>query len=316
MAHEHDDSCEENCGHDHSHDYNPIDELVTVRDLVRYATSRFNRMELVFGHGLQDAYDEAVYLVLRTLHLPIDRLEPFLDACIPTDERAEVLAVIHRRSDERIPAAYLTGEAWLGEFRFIVDERVIIPRSFCAEVLADGLSPWIADETTVKRALDLCTGSGCLAILMAHYYPDAQIDAIDLSPDALEVAELNVAEYGLQDRIRLIESDVFAALKDERYDLIISNPPYVTQSSVDALPPEYLHEPALALGSGDDGMDVVRRIIASAHRHLTSEGVLIIEVGHNREEFEAAFPALEPVWLSNTSEEEKLLLLRADQLPR
>lgn len=314
MDHQHD--CDEHCDHDHDHAHSPLDELVTVRDLIRYATSRFNRMGLVFGHGLQDAYDEAVYLVLHTLHLPIDRLEPFLDACIPTDERAEVLAVIHRRSDERVPAAYLTGEAWLGDFRFTVDARVIIPRSFCAEALADGLSPWIRDAGTVKRALDLCTGSGCLAIIMAHCFPNAQIDAADLSPDALEVARINVDDYGLQDRIRLVESDVFSALGDERYDLIVSNPPYVTQASVDALPAEYLHEPAMALGSGDDGMDVVRRILRDAPHHLTAAGVLLIEVGHNRAEFEAAFPELEPVWLTTTSEEEKLLLLRADQLAR
>ncbi|GAA5160253.1 50S ribosomal protein L3 N(5)-glutamine methyltransferase [Viridibacterium curvum] len=314
--HEHDDSCGDECGHnhDHSHEHNPTDELVTVRDLIRYATSRFNRNKLVFGHGLQDAYDEAVYLVLHTLHLPIDRLEPFLDACIPTDERTEVLEIIHRRSDERIPAAYLTGEAWLGEFRFTVDERVIIPRSFCAEALADGLSPWIDDASQVTRALDLCTGSGCLAIVMAHCFPSAQIDAIDLSPDALEVARINVEDYGLQDSIRLIQSDVFSALKDERYDLIVSNPPYVTAASVDALPPEYLHEPAMALGAGEDGMEIVRRILRDAHQRLTPNGILLIEVGHNRAEFEAAFPALEPVWLTTTSEEEKLLLLRADQL--
>ena len=313
--HEHDDSCGDDCGHDHSHDHNPIDELVTVRDLVRYATSRFNRNKLFFGHGLQDAYDEAVYLVLRTLHLPLDRLDPFLDACIPTDERAEVLDIIHRRSDERIPAAYLTKEAWLGDFRFFVDERVIVPRSFCAELLEAGLSPWIEENELVNSALDLCTGSGCLAILMAHCFPNAQIDAIDLSPEALEVARINVDDYELGEQIRLIESDVFSALSNERYDLILSNPPYVTQAAVDALPDEYRHEPPMSLGAGDDGMNIVRRIIAGARRHLTDNGVLLIEVGHNREEFEAAFPELEAVWLSNASEEEKVLLLRADQLP-
>lgn len=314
--HAHDHDCDENCTHDHAHEHSPLDELVTVRDLIRYATSRFNRKQLFFGHGLPEAYDEAVYLVLHTLHLPIDRLEPFLDACIPTDERAEVLDVIHRRSDERIPAAYLTGEAWLGDFRFRVDERVIIPRSFCAELLEDGLSPWIQDESQVSSALDLCTGSGCLAILMAHQFTNAQIDAIDLSAEALELAQENVSDYGLEDQIRLIRSDVFDALSDERYDLIISNPPYVTQAAMEELPAEYRHEPAMALGAGDDGMDVVRRIIAGAYRHLTPQGILLIEVGHNRAEFEAAFPALEPVWLSNASEEEKVLLLRADQLPR
>ena len=310
-SHDHDDSGE----HEHTHEHSVADELVTVRDLVRYATSRFNRKKIFFGHGLLDAYDEAVYLVLHSLHLPIDRLDPFLDACIPLEERCEVIDLIHRRSDERIPAAYLTREAWLGEFRFYVDERVIVPRSFCAELLQTGLSPWVADDTAVFDVLDLCTGSGCLAILMAHRFPNAQIDAIDLSPEALEVARINVDDYGLQDRVRLIESDVFAALDPtQRYDLILSNPPYVTQEAVDRLPDEYQHEPAMALGSGTDGMDLVRRIVAEAWQFLKPEGVLIIEVGYNRVQFEAAFPQLDAVWLTQTNQEEMVLLLRADQL--
>jgi ribosomal protein L3 glutamine methyltransferase len=313
--HTHDDTCGDDCGHDHDHQHSPVDELITVRDLVRYATSRFNRKKIFCGHGLQDVYDEAVYLVLHTLHLPLDRLDPFLDACIPADERSEVIDIIHRRSDERIPAAYLTREAWLGQFRFYVDERVIVPRSFCAELLEGGLAPWIPDDEAVTDALDLCTGSGCLAILMAHRYTNAQIDAIDLSPEALEVASINVEDYGLQGRIQLIESDVFNALVgEERYDLIISNPPYVTQESVDNLPEEYRHEPAMSLGAGSDGMDIVRRIIAQAGQYLKPDGILIIEVGHNRAEFEEAFPALEAVWLSQSSQEEMVLLLRADQL--
>jgi ribosomal protein L3 glutamine methyltransferase len=318
--HNHDHDCDSNCDHDHgehAHEHSLTDELITLRDLVRYATSRFNRKKIFFGHGLQDAYDEAVYLVLHTLHLPLDRLDPFLDACIPADERGEVIDIIHRRSDERIPAAYLTREAWLGDFRFYVDERVIIPRSFCAELLRDGLSPWIPDDASVTRAMDLCTGSACLAIFMAHRYPDAQIDALDLSAEALDVARINVEDYALQDRIRLIESDVFNALGDEdkqSYDLILSNPPYVTQQAVDDLPDEYRHEPAMALGAGADGMDIVRRIIAQAKKYLKPDGILIIEVGHNRDEFEDAFPELEAVWLSQASEEEMVLLLRADQL--
>ncbi|MDP5239523.1 50S ribosomal protein L3 N(5)-glutamine methyltransferase [Uliginosibacterium sp. 31-16] len=309
--HEHD--CNENCDHDH-HEHSPLEELVTVRDLIRYATSQFNRAHLFFGHGTTDAFDEAVYLVLHTLHLPIDRLEPFFDACIPTAERAEVLEIIERRVNERIPAAYLTKEAWLGDFRFYVDERVIVPRSFCFELLEEGFEPWIREPAAVTRALDLCTGSGCLAILLAHHFPNAQIDAIDLSDDALDVASQNVADYGLQDVVRLIKSDVFDALGDERYDLILSNPPYVTEESMQALPDEYLHEPRMALAAGDDGMDIVRRIIGGARRHLSSEGILVVEVGHNRDLVEAAFPQLEFVWLTNASEEEKVFLLRADQL--
>ncbi len=318
QAHEHDHECDGQCeheDHDHDHAHGPHDELVTVRDLIRYATSQFNRARLFFGHGTLDAYDEAVYLVLHTLHLPIDRLEPFFDACIPADERTEVLDIIHRRVEERIPAAYLTKEAWLGEFRFFVDERVIVPRSYFFELLREGFEPWIADPETITHALDLCTGSGCLAILMANYFPAAQIDAIDLSNDALDVARQNVADYGLEEVVRLIESDVFDGLSDERYQLILSNPPYVTEDSMQALPDEYLHEPRMALAAGDDGLDVVRRIIAGARRHLTDDGILVVEVGHNRDLVEAAFPDLEFVWLTNASEEEKVFLLRADQLP-
>lgn len=308
---DHDDDQE----HEHVHEHSALDELVTVRDLIRYATSSFNRAGLNFGHGTTNAFDEAVYLVLHTLHLPLDTLDPFMDACIPYEEREEVMEIIERRTNERVPAAYLTGEAWLGEFRFRVDPRVIIPRSFCFELLRDGLSPWIQDPEAVHSALDLCTGSGCLAILLAHYFPAARIDAIDLSEDALEVARKNVTDYGLEDCIRLIHSDVFAGLKNESYDLILSNPPYVTAESMHDLPDEYLHEPSMALAGGDDGMDIVRRIIAGAKRHLTLEGVLIVEVGHNRDLVEAAFPELEFVWLSNASEEEKVFLLRRDQLP-
>lgn len=301
--------------HEHVHEHSALDELVTVRDLIRYATSSFNRAGLNFGHGTTNAFDEAVYLVLHTLHLPLDTLEPFMDACIPYEEREEVMEIIERRTDERVPAAYLTGEAWLGEFRFRVDPRVIIPRSFCFELLRDGLSPWIQEPEAVHSALDLCTGSGCLAILLAHYFPAAQIDAIDLSEDALAVARENITDYGLEDCIRLIRSDVFAGLNGESYDLILSNPPYVTTESMHDLPDEYLHEPDMALAGGEDGMDIVRRIIAGAKRHLTPEGVLIVEVGHNRSLVEAAFPGLEFVWLTNASEEEKVFLLRRDQLP-
>lgn len=304
--------------HDHddaAHQHTALEELVTVRDLIRYATSQFNRAGLSFGHGTTDAFDEAVYLVLHTLHLPIDRLEPFFDACIPSDERCEVLDIIERRIEERIPAAYLTREAWLGDFRFYVDERVIVPRSFCFELLQEGFEPWIQDPAEVSRALDLCTGSGCLAILLAHHFPNAQVDAIDLSAEALAVARQNVADYRLDEIVRLIQSDVFNALGDERYDLILSNPPYVTEASMQSLPEEYLREPRMALAGGDDGMDIVRRIIVGARAHLTEQGILVVEVGHNREQVEAAFPLIEFVWLTNASEEEKVFLLRADQLP-
>ena len=276
--------------------------------------TRFNRAGCFYGHGLQDAYDEAVYLILHTLALPLDRLEPFLDACIPSDERVEIFEVIEKRAGERLPAAYITGEAWLGDFRFKVDPRVIIPRSYFAELLQDGFSPWIADPEAVTSAMDMCTGSGCLAILMAHAFPNAEIVAVDISQDALDVAAENIAAYGLEDRIKLVLSDGFTGVTDQKFDFILSNPPYVTQESMDSLPAEYLHEPGLALGSGDDGLDLVRRLLADAPRFLTPNGLLAIEVGHNRHIVEEAFPDLAPMWVSAPGGDDKIFVLEAGQL--
>jgi len=307
--------------HDHDefeiedHEHDPRNELVTVRDLLRFAVSRFNREGLFFGHGSTEAYDEAVYLILHTLHLPLDRLDPFLDACIPSDEREEVLAVIDERVVRRLPAAYLTHEAWLGDFPFYVDERVIVPRSFFAELLQNGLSPWIREPEEVHNALDLCTGSGCLAILMAHAFPNAKIDAVDLSTDALEVAGRNVFDYELDERIELIPSDVFSALEGRRYDLIITNPPYVTQQSMEALPAEYRHEPELALAAGEDGLDVVRRIIAEAANFLKPGGLLAVEVGNNRALVDAAWPDLPLVWVATQGHDEAIFVIRREDLP-
>ena len=211
-------------------------QLHTVRDLLRFAVSRFNQAGLHFGHGSPSAYDEAAYLILKTLHLPLDQLEPFLDARLIDIERQQVLNILERRITGRIPAAYLIHEAWLGDYSFYVDERVIVPRSFIAELLQTQLSPWITDPDTISSALDLCTGSGCLAILMAHGFENAHIDAADISTQALEVAHKNVRDYGLEDRIQLIASDLFSALAGKRYDLIISNPPYVNAESMAKLP--------------------------------------------------------------------------------
>jgi ribosomal protein L3 glutamine methyltransferase len=293
----------------------PPTELVTVRDFLRYAVSRFNAAELHFGHGSNNAYDEAAYLILHTLHLPLDRLDPFLGARLTADEKAQLFDVFERRITQRIPAAYLTHQAWLGEFHFYVDERVLVPRSYIAELLAEQLSPWINDPGAIGSALDLCTGCGCLAILLAHYFPAADIDAVDLSPEALTVAQRNVADYGLQDRINLIRSDLFANLSDKSYDLIISNPPYVTASAMRELPPEYLHEPALGLESGEDGLDAVRAILGDAARHLKDNGLLVVEVGHNRESVEEAYPAVPFVWLDTAAEAGKVFLLKRADLP-
>ncbi len=289
-------------------------ELHTVRDWLRWGVSRFNEAGLFFGHGTENAYDEATYLILHALHLPPDRLEPFLDARLAHAERLAVLNLLQQRISRRVPAAYLTHEAWLGDFRFHVDERVIVPRSYFAEMLAEGFAPWVDEAGDVADALDLCTGSGCLAILMAHAFPYARIDAADISPQALDVARRNVADYVLEERVRLIESDVFSGLNGRRYDLIISNPPYVTAAAMAALPPEYRHEPALALGAGTDGLDVVRRILDGAARHLKPGGLLAVEVGHNRDLVDAAFPELPLTWIDTPSSEDKIFLVHGDGL--
>ena len=313
--HAHDDHQHHDDGdHDHEHDHGPLAELVTVRDWLRYAVTRFNRAGIFCGHGVQDSFDEAVWLILGTLALPLDRLEPFLDACIPGEERIGLLEAIEQRADERLPTAYILGEAWLGDFRFTVDERVIVPRSFFAELLEDGLAPWVDAPEAITGALDMCTGSGCLAILMAHAFPNAAITAVDLSDDALDVARINVADYGLEERVELVRSDVFAQVDGRRFDLILSNPPYVTAEAMDALPPEYLHEPRMALASGDDGLDVVRRLLAQAADHLNPGGILAVEVGHNRHIVEEAFPELPFNWLSTRGGDDMVFLLRREDL--
>jgi ribosomal protein L3 glutamine methyltransferase len=291
-------------------------ELVTLRDWLRWAVSRFTEAKLVYGHGTHNAYDEAAYLLLHALHLPLDRLEPFLDARLTSTERAELAALFARRIDERIPAAYLTGEAWLGEFRFHVDPRVLIPRSYIAELVPDGLAPFVGNAADVRGALDLCTGSGCLAILMAHAYPAADIDAVDLSADALTVAQRNVLDYGLAGRINLLRSDLFANLRGKSYDVIISNPPYVTANAMAALPAEYRHEPSVALAGGVDGLDAVRNILDDAPRYLNPDGTLVVEVGSGREAVEATFPGLPFVWLATPSADDAVFLLKREDLAR
>jgi ribosomal protein L3 glutamine methyltransferase len=290
-------------------------QLQTVRDLLRFAVSRFNDAGLFFGHGSVSAYDEAVYLVLHTLHLPLDQLEPFLDARLTTVELDQVLGIIRRRATEKIPAAYLTNEAWLGDFSFYVDERVIVPRSFIAELLREQLAPWIEEPDNVHSALDLCTGSGCLAVLLAHAFENAAIDAADISREALQVAQKNVSDYDLEQRIGLVQSDLFAALAGRRYDLIISNPPYVSAKSMAALPEEYRHEPRGALGSGEDGLEATRAILLQAADYLTDGGILIVEIGHNRQALEQAFPLTPFTWLETSAGDEFVFLLRRDQLP-
>lgn len=290
-------------------------ELSTLRDLMRFAVSRFSEAGVYFGHGTDNAWDEAAYLLLHSLHLPIDRLDPFMDARLTLDERAAALDLIERRIRERVPAAYLTQEAWLGEARFYVDERVIVPRSHIAELLREQLSPWIDDPWAVGSVLDLCTGSGCLAILAAHAFPEAKIDAIDISQDALDVAWRNVTDYVLEDRIRLIESNAFAAVADTRYDLILSNPPYVNAASMACLPEEYRREPELALASGEDGLDFTRILLSEAAEHLNPGGLIVVEIGHNRDALEAAYPETPFLWLDTASGDRFVFMLRKEELP-
>ncbi|KGD87803.1 SAM-dependent methyltransferase [Achromobacter sp. RTa] len=289
-------------------------ELQTLRDLIRYGVSRLNAAQVALGHGSDNAWDEAVYLTLHALHLPLDTLDPYIDARVLGEERDRVLDLIDRRVTERVPAAYLTNEAWLRGHRFYVDERVIVPRSPIAELLDEGLAPWVQDPFAVENVLDMCTGSGCLAILSALAFPHAHVDAVDLSPDALAVACRNVDDYALADRLDLHESNLFDGLPARQYDVIVCNPPYVNSGSMSALPQEYRHEPQLALAGGDDGMDLVRRILEAAPRFLAPEGVLVLEIGHERDFFEAAFPQLSPVWLDTEEASDQLLLLTREQL--
>ena len=289
-------------------------QFTTPRDLLRFAVSRFNEAELFFGHGTANALDEAAYLILHTLHLPLDTLEPFLDAKLLPYEVETVLRLLESRVTQRVPAAYLTHEAWLGDFKFYVDERVIVPRSFIAELLREQLMPWVNDPEQVGSTLDLCTGSGCLAILLAHAFPHAQVDAIDLSPDALAVAQRNVADYGLEDRIELVQSDLFQAVPGRTYDVIVSNPPYVNQPSMQALPQEYRHEPALALASGADGLDHIRVILQQAASHLNPHGLLVLELGHNRAALESAFPQLEFTWPETSAGNDFVCMIEREKL--
>lgn len=289
-------------------------DLSTVRDLWRYAITRFNRAGLFFGHGSSDAIDEAAYLILHTLHLPLDKLDPFLDARLLPDEIAVVLAVIARRCEAREPAAYITREAWLGSYRFYVDERVLVPRSFIAELIAQQFLPWIADPFAIKDILELCTGSGCLSIMLADAFPQAQVDATDISTHALAVAQRNVHDYDLNERISLIESDLYQKVPPKRYDIIVANPPYVNDISMADLPPEYRHEPRIALAGGTDGMDLVRQILTQAVGRLAREGLLIVEIGNERVHVEAAFPTLEMTWLTTSAGDDMVFLVTAEQL--
>jgi ribosomal protein L3 glutamine methyltransferase len=274
-------------------------ELATIIDLVRYAVSRFRAARLVIAHGTTDPVAEAAFLVGEALHLPPEHFDAFSRAHVTARERAAVLRLIERRVRTRKPAAYLVHKTYIQGVPFYVDERVIVPRSYLGEVLAGDLfaGDGLVDPAGVRRVLDLCTGSGCLAILAAMHFPDAAVDGVDISRDALAVARINVRDHALEHRVRLLRGDLFAPVDGERYDLIVSNPPYVDAAGMAALPPECRHEPRRAFAGGADGLKFVRRIIAEASRHLTPEGGLLCEVGRGRDAVERAFPTTRFLWL-------------------
>ena len=290
-------------------------ELSTIRDWIRYAVSQFEVSDIFYGHGADNSYDEAIWLIMSGLHLPMDTLENFLDANITSTERDHLANLIEQRVINHTPTAYLVKEAWLHDFKFYVDERVLVPRSFIAELLLDdSLSPWIEFPEMVESAADLCTGSGCLGILLAHAFPDATVDVTDISPDAIDVSNINIANYGLEEQVTAIQSDMFTALAGKTYDVLISNPPYVDAPSMTTLPTEYRNEPQLALGSGTDGLDHTHTILREAANYLTDEGVLIVEVGHNREALLEAYPAVPFVWLDTSAGDQFVFLLTKAQL--
>jgi ribosomal protein L3 glutamine methyltransferase len=274
--------------------------------------ARLAQAGLFFGHGTTNAFDEAMWLALWRLGLPLDALDEHEERELTAAEVTSVVALVDERIATRKPAAYLTGEAWLQGVPFTIDERAIVPRSFIAELIADAsIDPWLSDKT--RRVLDLCTGNGSLAVLAAMAWPEVDVDALDLSEDALEVAKLNVERHGLTDRIRLLQGD---GLKGARgpYDLILCNPPYVNSASMAALPAEYRTEPELALAGGTDGMDFIRELLRAAPAALSEDGVLVLEIGNEREHFEAAFPALEVVWMDTTSGADQVLLVTRENL--
>jgi ribosomal protein L3 glutamine methyltransferase len=279
-------------------------QFTTIRDLLRFAVSIFRRSQLFHGHGTTNAYDEAAYLILHSLNLPLDQLEPYLDASLLPYEVKQVLTILQQRVTKKLPAPYLTHEAIFHGYSFYVDERVIIPRSFIAEILLqDGLAPWIEHVELVHNVLDLCTGNGSLAIIAADYFYDSQVVAVDIAKDALDVAQINVNKYSLNQQISLIESNLFTNLVNYqgKFDLILTNPPYVDKHRMEQLPHEYLHEPRLALAGGDSGLELVEIILKQAKDYLSDYGILVVEMGDNRQELEELYPELPFVWLDTAS---------------
>ncbi len=291
-----------------------LTDLISVRDWLRYGVSCFRGAGLVFGHGTSTALDEAAFLILSALNLPVDELEPWLDCRLTAAERARIAGLVDARVSTRKPAPYLVNRAYIRGREFYVDERVIVPRSYIGELLDGELATVVPDPDAVTSVLDLCTGSGCLAILAALTYPNAIVDAVDISLDALAVAHRNVADYGLENRVTLQHSDLFSALGSRKYDLILSNPPYVSAEALAAFPPEYQAEPVMAHAGGDDGLDLVRRILADAARHLERDGVLVVEVGTGLDILEEAYPQLPFLWLETEDSSGEVFALTEAEL--
>lgn len=298
-----------------------VSELETLRDVLRYAVSVFAEADLHFGHGSPTALDEAVFLILESLHLPVDDFNAFADARLTSREKLLLGERIARRIEDRVPSAYLTGRTWLAGVPFLSDTRALVPRSYIAEILqspmfdGSGGDMALVDPDAVSRVLDLCTGGGSLAILAAYAFPNATVDAADLSADALALAADNVAMHGLGERIELLHGDLFDAVGGRRYDLIITNPPYVGREVMEALPQEFRHEPEMALGSGEDGFDIVRRILSEASRHLEPGAGIICEFGTDREVLEADYPEIPFLWLDTENSEGEVFWLQREQMP-
>jgi len=292
-----------------------LDDLITIRDFWRYAVSQFEQAQLFYGHGTDNPWDEAWFLILHSLHLPVDsQMAPILDAKLSKAERKVVTDKITLRVEKRLPLAYLTNEIWFAGLKMYVDERVLVPRSPIAELIQQQFAPWIESDN-VNFILDLCTGSGCIAIACAFAFPNAKVDAVDISNDALEVAARNVKTYDLQDRLELIQSDLFKNLQGKKYDIIVSNPPYVDEREIHAMPEEFRHEPMLGLASGEDGLDATKVILKQAALHLKPGGVLVVEVGVSQPALVKQFPDLPFTWLDFEKGGQGVFLLRKEDLP-
>jgi len=289
-------------------------QLHTIGDFIRYATTQFNQADLYFGHGSDNAWDEAITLIMYVLALPTELSEQTLHCRLTDEEKYQILSVINLRIKEELPAAYITNQATFAGLPFYVDERVLVPRSPIAEYIEQRFAPFINVEQEVGHILDLCTGSGCIAIACAHYFPEAEVDAVDLSVDALNVAQINIENHGLSEQVIPIQSDVFSGVSGQSYDLIVTNPPYVDQEDVDSLPTEYTHEPEIGLGSGSDGLDITRQILAQGHQYLNDGGILVCEVGNSQVHLEAVFPEVPFRWLTFERGGHGVFLLTKTQL--